>query len=131
MSDDIGPEFIQAVSEFTGVPAEFLQGDSIRAVWDSAQRAVDWKQQGIAPSPPRPTAAVSMPSDDRIVQMFGEPPADWMVAWRSGQLAGRGAPAPPPRRTGGTAPQRRAGLKHYDHSHRLLAGGQHATAKLP
>jgi hypothetical protein len=96
----VSDEFRQAASEKTGVPVWMLNGDSIDAVWDSARRAVESKQ-ATAPLPPQPaTAAVSVPSDDRIVQMHREPPADWMRAWRSGQLAGRGAPTPPPRRTG-------------------------------
>jgi len=97
---DVTPEFLTAVSEHTGVPVDFLTGDTIAAVWDSARRAVEWKQ-ATAPLPPQTaTAAVSVPSDDRIVQMHGEPPTDWMRAWRSGLLAGRGAPTPPLRRTG-------------------------------
>jgi hypothetical protein len=97
---DITPEFIEAVSNFTDVPAFMLSGDTPADVWDSAQRAVDWKQAQ-PPAPPQPaTAAVPVPSANRIVQMRGEAPDDWMAAWRSGQLAGRGAPAPPPRRTG-------------------------------
>jgi hypothetical protein len=31
---DITPEFIQAVSEFTDVPAFMLSGDSPAAVWE-------------------------------------------------------------------------------------------------
>jgi hypothetical protein len=101
MSSDVTPEFLAAVSKFTDVPEFLLSGDSIAAVWDSAQRAVDWRTS-TAPSAPHPpaTAAVEVPRDDRIVTMYGEPPADWLAAWRSGQLAGRGAPAPPPRRNG-------------------------------
>jgi len=95
------PEFILAVSGFTGVPAFMLSGDSAAAVWDSAQRAVDWKAATAPQATPQPpTAAVPVPSASRIVQMLGEAPDDWMAAWRAGQLAGRGAPAPPPRRKG-------------------------------
>jgi hypothetical protein len=99
---EVSAEFLNAVSRHTGAPVNMLSGDTIPAVWDSAQRAVDWRQATAAPAPPlQPaTAAVSVPSADRIVQMRGEPPGDWMAAWRAGQLAGRGAPAPPPRRTG-------------------------------
>ena len=67
---------------------------------DAAQLAVDWRDATAPQPPPPPTAAVSVPTDNRIVQMRGEPPADWMAAWRSGALAGRGAPAPPPRTNG-------------------------------
>jgi hypothetical protein len=101
MADDITPEFIDAVSAFTDVPAEFLTGDTAAAVWASAQAAIDWKYAAAPQVPPRPaTAAVSVPSANRIVQMRGDTPEDWMAAWRAGQLGGRGAPAPPPRRTG-------------------------------
>jgi hypothetical protein len=88
-----------AVSRHTGVPVNMLSGDTIDAVWDSARAAVEWKQ-ATAPPPPPPTAVVPVPMLDRTVQMRGEAPDDWMAAWRAGQLAGRGAPAPPPRRTG-------------------------------
>jgi hypothetical protein len=98
---DVTPEFLAAVSQHTGVPEFLLSGDSIGAVWDSARRAVDWKA-ATAPqaTPQSPSAAVPVPSANRIVQMRGEAPDDWMAAWRAGQLAGRGAPAPPPRRNG-------------------------------
>jgi hypothetical protein len=96
---DITPEFLAGVSEWTGVPVNMLSGDTIPAVWDSAQRAMDWRLATAAPAQPA-TAAVPVPSANRIVQMRSEAPDDWMAAWRSGLLAGRGAPAPPPRRTG-------------------------------
>jgi len=99
---DVTPEFLAAVSDHTGVPVEFLTGDSIRAVWDSAQAAVDWKQATAPPQPPpAASATVSVPTLNRTVHVHGEAPDDWMAAWRAGQLAGRGAPAPPPRRIGG------------------------------
>lgn len=98
---DVTPEFLAAVSEHTGVLVDFLTGDTIAAVCDSARRAVEWKQATAPPlSPQTATAAVSVPSDDRIVQMHGESPTDSMRAWRSGLLAGRGATIPPLRRTG-------------------------------
>lgn len=96
----VTPEFIQAVSRHTGVPLEFLFGETIPEVWESARAAVDWKVQTTAPPAQPATSAVSVPSADRIVQMRRDAPDDWMAAWRAGQLAGRGAPAPPPRRTG-------------------------------
>jgi hypothetical protein len=40
-------EFRQAVSRETGVPVEFLRGNTAAEVWDSAQRLVDWKDSGL------------------------------------------------------------------------------------
>jgi hypothetical protein len=97
---DVTPEFLNAVSDKTGVPVWMLNGETIPEVWDSARTAVEWKQASAPPPPPSATAAVPEPSANRIVQMRGEAPDDWMAAWRSGLLAGRGAPAPPPRRNG-------------------------------
>jgi hypothetical protein len=100
MSSDAGdaatPAFIKAVHELSTVPVEFLTGDTIDAVWDSAQRFVDWAAS--AQPAPQPTSAVPVPPLSRPVDMRGEAPDDWMVAWRSGRLGG--IPAPPPRRTG-------------------------------
>ena len=96
---EVSAEFLNAVSRHTGVPVNMLTGDIIDAAWDSARRAVEWRQATAAPTSPA-TVAVHVPPLDPSVQMRGEPPADWMAAWRAGQLAGRGAPPPPPRRTG-------------------------------
>lgn len=96
---DVTSDFLAAVSQHTSVPVGMLSGDTIDAVWDSARAAVEWKQ-ATAPLAPPATAAVPVPTPDRTVQMRGEAPDDWMAAWRAGQLAGRGAPAPPPRRNG-------------------------------
>jgi hypothetical protein len=96
----VSDEFLNAVSQHTGVPTEMLSGDTINAVWDSARTAVEWKQAAAPPAPSPATAAVPVPPLDRSVQMQGKAPDDWMAAWRAGGLAGLGVPAPPPRRTG-------------------------------
>jgi hypothetical protein len=103
---DVIPEFLAAVSAYTDVPAEFLCGSTASEVWDSAQRAVDWKQ---ATAPRPPTAAVSAtPEPARPIprQQLVEGD-DWLQAWRSGRLTQMGAPKPPPRHIG--EPHRNAG----------------------
>jgi hypothetical protein len=100
---DVTPEFLAAVSEHTGVPVNFLTGDTTAAVWDSAQTAVDWKAS-TAPEPQRPpTAAVSVSSPPACVptpQSLVAGSDDWLTAWRAGRLGPAGLPQPPPRRTG-------------------------------
>jgi hypothetical protein len=103
---DVTPEIIQAVSEKTGVPAEFLSGDTIGAVWDSAQRAVDWKQ-ATAPRPPTAAVSATLPPARPIPRQQLVEGDDWLQAWRSGRLTPMGAPKPPPRRIG--EPHRNAG----------------------
>jgi hypothetical protein len=100
---DVTPEFLAAVSDHTGVPVEFLTGDSTRAVWDSAQAAIDWKNATLptGANAPVTTAAVSPTSQPtRITPQQLVQGDDWMSAWRAGRLTPLGAPAPPPRRTG-------------------------------
>jgi hypothetical protein len=106
VSSDITPEFIEAVSQETGVPEWLLtQGGNTttEGVWARARQAVAWKR-GTAPTPPRPqTAAVSPESPPTRVPtpqsaMAGND--DWRRAWRLGNLGPAGIPAPPPRRTG-------------------------------
>ena len=103
---DVTPEFLAAVSEHTGVPEFMLSGDTIAAVWDSAQAAVDWKQ---ATAPRPPTAAVTAtPPPARPIPRQQLVEGDvWLQAWRSGRLTRMGAPKPPPRRIG--EPHRNAG----------------------
>jgi hypothetical protein len=102
MSDDITPEFINAVSKFTDVPAFMLIGDTAAAVWDSAQRAVDWKTSTAPAAPPTLTGAVSasVPYGPIPMQQL-VPGDDWTGAWRQGRLAPLGVPQPPPRRNSG------------------------------
>jgi hypothetical protein len=104
---DITPEFVQVVSDWTGVPAEFLTGDTAADVWDSAARAEAWRVSTSAPAPPLPppTAAVSasVPYKPITPQPLGE--VSVMDAYRQGRLADRGAPVPPPR-----APRSRRGM---------------------
>lgn len=97
----VKPEFVAAVSAHTGVPAELLTGDTAEAVWDSAQRAVDWKASTAQAPPPTAAVAPSMPSNALPVQQAVRS-GDWLAAWHSGALAGYGAPAPPPRQVGPT-----------------------------
>jgi hypothetical protein len=103
MSDAVTPEFLEAVSAYTDVPVEYLCGDAARAVWDSAQRAVDWKQ-AIVPRPP--TAAVSPTSRPTTVPVQQLVPGDdWMRAWRAGRLGtigGTSAAAAPEQRASET-----------------------------
>ena len=96
------PEFLAAVSAHTGVPAEFLRGDTIPAVWDSAQAAIDWKTSTTTPAAPPPTAAVSpsVPYSPIPMQQL-VPGDDWTGAWRQGRLTPLGVPQPPPRRNNG------------------------------
>jgi hypothetical protein len=103
----VTPEFLAAVSAHTGVPEFMLSGDTIAAVWDSAQAAVDWKE---ATAPQPPTAAVSASSPQaRPIPMQQQLTTgdDWLRAWRMGRLTAMGAPQPPPRRNG--EPHRNAG----------------------
>jgi hypothetical protein len=102
MGDDMH-RLIQAVSEKTGVPAELLTGDTVDAVWDSAQRLVDWKASTAAAAPQPPTAAVpaSSPPPTRITPQGCVPDGDYLAAWRNGRLAPAGVPAPPPRHSRG------------------------------
>ena len=94
-SKDIDPDVLKRNA------GAFSVSDAALAL-PEAVRAVDWKAATAPQATPQPpTAAVPVPSASRIVQMLGEAPDDWMAAWRAGQLAGRGAPAPPPRRIGG------------------------------
>lgn len=89
----ITPEFVRAVSAETGVPAEFLTGDTTHEVWDSAQRLADWKAS-TASQPP--TAAVAASAPDRPITPQGcAPDGDYLKAWREGRLAPVGMPAPP------------------------------------
>jgi hypothetical protein len=105
----VTPEFVAAVSDWTGVPAPILSGDSAAAIWESAKLAEQWRSNS-APEPPRPpTAAVSptspptrVPTPQSVV-----PVDDWLSAWRSGRLGPAGIRQPPPRRTG--EPHRNAG----------------------
>jgi hypothetical protein len=100
---DITPEFIQAVSAYTDVPAEFLTGATTSEIWDRAQSLTDWKYATPA-VPPAAAVYVSSPptypvTPAQIVNGSG----DYLAAWHSGRLAGAGVPAPPPRRdTGNT-----------------------------
>ncbi|HTX93662.1 MAG TPA: hypothetical protein VME67_01750 [Mycobacterium sp.] len=94
---DMPAEFIAAVSQHTGVPECFLTGDTAEAVWDRAQRLVDWKAS-TAP----PTAAVCASLPDRPITAAGcVPDGDYLTAWRTGRLAPAGIPAPPPRQSRG------------------------------
>ena len=93
----VTPEFLAAVSAHTGVPVQFLSGSTIDAVWESAKRAVEWKEATAPAVPPPLTSAVS-PSYGPVPMR--PVPDDVLRAWREGQLAERGAPAPPPRRNG-------------------------------
>lgn len=99
---DIPAEFISAVCAHTGVPAEFLTGDTAAALWDSAQRAWDWRTATAAPAAP-PTSAVSAatPPPTQIPTQQLVPGEDWLAAWRAGRLTLAGAPQPPPRRNNG------------------------------
>jgi hypothetical protein len=101
---DITPEFLAGVFEWTGVPVNMLSGDTIPAVWDSAQRVVDWKQATTQPSAPSAaTSAVPVPQVEQVSRQVMYPHQtadDWLTAWRSGRLGRLGAPAPPPRRNG-------------------------------
>lgn len=96
---EITHELLQAVSEKTGVPVQFLRGSTIPEVWESAQRAVDWKY---ATAPQSAMSAVSpLMSSERITsQQIVNGSGDYLGAWRSGRLAPAGIPQPPPRRTG-------------------------------
>jgi hypothetical protein len=95
----VTPEFLAAVSEHTGVPKQFLSGNTIPEVWASARQAVEWKE---ATAPPPPTAAVSASSQPYRIPMQSLVPGndDWMTAWRAGRLTPMGVPQPPPRRNG-------------------------------
>lgn len=96
---DLPAEFVRAVSEQTGVPAEFLTGDTAEHVWDSAERIARWKAE-TAPPPQTSAVVASSPPPTRITAQQMTEGNDWLTAWRTGRLAGAGAPAPPPRRTG-------------------------------
>jgi hypothetical protein len=100
MADDITPEFIDAVSKYTDVPAFLLSGDTAAAVWESAQRAVDWKTS-TAPRPATAAVSAASPPPRRIPVQQLVPGDDWLSAWRSGRLTPMGAPQPPPRRSNG------------------------------
>lgn len=97
---DLPAEIVRAISEQTGVPAEFLTGDTAEDVWDSAQRIAQWKAET---APPPPTAAVvaSSPPPTRITAQKMIEGHDWLTAWRTGRLAGAGAPTPPQRHSPG------------------------------
>jgi hypothetical protein len=98
---DVTPEFIAAVSAHTGVPEWFLTGDTVDAVWDGAQRLVDWKASTAAPQPPTAAVPASSPPPTRITAQQLVRGDDWMGAWRAGRLTPMGAPQPPPRRNNG------------------------------
>lgn len=99
----VTPEFLAAVSAHTGVPAEFLTGDTAAGVWEAAQRAVDWREATAPPAPPTAAVSASIPYKPMTPQPLGE--VSVMDAYRQGRLADRGAPAPPPR-----APRARRGM---------------------
>jgi hypothetical protein len=95
---DITPEFIAAVSQHTGVPAEFLNGSTAAEVWNAAERLTRWKAGSAAPPP---TAAVPASIPNEPITVAGcVPDGNYLAAWRSGTLAPSAIPAPPPRRTG-------------------------------
>jgi hypothetical protein len=96
----VTPEFIAAVSPHTGVPAEFLTGDTAAEVWDGAQRLVDWKASNAVPQPPTAAVSASLPYEP-ITVAGCVPDGDYLEAWRSGRLAPAGPPAPPPRQSPG------------------------------
>ncbi|WP_406817401.1 hypothetical protein [Mycobacterium sp. M23085] len=100
---DVNPEFIEAVSRETAVPAWLLQtADSPLDIWHLAQAAVDWKARTSPPPAPPSTAAVSAAVPYGPVPQ--QPvPADMTVmeAYRGNHFADRGAPAPPARRSPG------------------------------
>lgn len=98
----VTPEFIEAVGRETGVPVEFLTGDTTDDIWDAAERLARWKA-GTAPAASKPpTAAVSASLPDRPITAQGcVPDGDYLAAWRSGRLAPAGMPAPPPRQSPG------------------------------
>src|SRR5271169_5627859 len=103
MSDGgVTPEFMAAVSEHTRVPVQFLSGNTIPEVWQSARNAVEWKEASAAP--PQPTTAAVSPSSRpyRIPIQQLVPGDDWTGAWRQGRLTPLGVPQPPPRRNNGT-----------------------------
>jgi hypothetical protein len=84
---DVTSEFLAAVSVHTGVPMEFLRGDTIPAVWDSAQAAIDWKTSTAPAAPPPPTAAVSPSVPHGPIPMRQLVPGDdWTGAWRQGRF---------------------------------------------
>jgi D-aminopeptidase len=100
---DVTPGLLAAVSAHTGVPVEFLSGDNIAAVWDSARSAIDWKTSTAPQAPPQPPTAAVSPSSQpyRIPMQQLVPGDDWTAAWRAGRLTPKGVPAPPPRRNNG------------------------------
>ncbi|OBJ81987.1 hypothetical protein [Mycobacterium asiaticum] len=100
---DVTDEFVAAVSRETGIPAEFLSGESTSAVWDTVHRLVEWKR---ATAPQPTTAAVSAtPPPPRPITPLPPDGVSVMDAYRQNRLADRGAPAPPPR-----APRGRRGM---------------------
>jgi hypothetical protein len=97
-------EFRRAVSHETGVPVEFLRGDTSGEVWDAAERLARWKADTAAP----PTAAVpaaTPPPRIPTPQSLVAGNDDWLGAWRANHLSPAGVPAPPPR-----APRDRRGM---------------------
>lgn len=106
---DITAEFVAALSAETGVPVEFLCGETTLDMWESAQRLVDWKAKTTAPQPTPnlPTSAVSASSVpyEPITAQGCAPDGDYLAAWRAGKLAPAGVPAPPQR-----APRGRRGM---------------------
>jgi hypothetical protein len=95
----VTPEFITAVSAHTGVPAEFLTGDTAADIWDAAGRLARWKASTAAP-PPTAAVSASVPNEPITVQGC-VPDGDYLAAWRAGRLAPAGIPAPPPRQSRG------------------------------
>ena len=55
----VTPEFLAAVSEHTGVPAQFLAGDTAADVWASARTATEWRHApAVAPVRALPTGSL-------------------------------------------------------------------------
>jgi hypothetical protein len=96
------PELLAAVSAETGVPAQFLTGDTAADVGANARTATEWKHAP-AVAPVRQTAAVSptvQPTPLPTPQQLAEA-NDWLDAWREGRLSPAGVPQPPLRRNTG------------------------------
>jgi hypothetical protein len=96
-------EFAAAVSKETGVPEEFLSGDSPHAIWDGAERLTRWKASAGVPPPTTAAVPACSPPPTRITPQPLD--GDYLAAWRGGRWSPLGIPAPPPR-----APRNRRGM---------------------